>query len=250
VENCQRGVCLPSAGPQGHGLLDRARSLPKAWTNDEARCTGAGIPAARRCATTPQRAPQRLQRALDQGVPAAWGTGESVYGDNRSRRRWWEEHHPAPVVAISGKAYVWRAGRPPQVTTILAALAAAGWCRLRAGDGAQGPRWSDWRWLPLAAPLQPPWRRWLWVRRSLSAPTELTAYVVCAPPVTVLETVVPVAGSRWTVARCCEAATGEVGLAQYAVRSWTGGDRPLTLAMWASALLTALRAAHLPTAPP
>jgi hypothetical protein len=85
---------------------------------------------------------------------------------------------------------------------------------------------------------------------SLSAPTELTAYVVCAPPVTVLETVVPVAGSRWTVARCCEAATGEVGLAQYAVRSWTGGDRPLTLAMWASALLTALRAAHLPTAPP
>jgi SRSO17 transposase len=55
------------------------------------------------------------------------------------------------------------------------------------------------------------------VRRSLSDPTELTAYVVFAPHAAVLATMVQVAGSRWTVERCFEEAKGEVGLDQYEV---------------------------------
>ena len=129
-------------------------------------------------------------------------------------------------------------------------MEAEGWCRLSAGDGAKGPRWYDWRWLPLAAPLQPQWRRWLLVRRSLSDPTALTAYVVFAPQATALATVVQVAGRRWTIEQCFEEAKGEVGLDQYEVRSWTGWYRHITLAMWAYALLTVLRAGHLPTPPP
>ena len=203
-------------------MLDRALSLPKAWTNDAARCTGAGIPAARPLATKPQLAQQMLTRAFDAGVPATWGAGDGVYGENRSRRMWLEEHHHAYVLAVSGKAYVWRAGRHQQVKTLLATVEAEDWCRLSAGDGTKGPRWYDWTWLPLAAPLQPSWRRWLLVRRSLSDPTELTAYVVFAPEATALDTVVQVAGRRWTIERCCEEAKGEVGLDQYAVRHWTG----------------------------
>jgi SRSO17 transposase len=153
------------------------------------------------------------------------------------------------VLAVSGKEYVGRAGRQWQVKTLLAMLEEEHWCRLRAGDGTKGPRWYDWRWLPLAAPLHPHWRRWLLVRRSLSDPTERTAYLVCAPAGTALDTVVQVAGRRWTVEQCFEEAKGEVGLDQYAVRSWTGWYRHITLAMWAYALLTVLRAAHLPTAP-
>ena len=74
--------------------------------------------------------------------------------------------------------------------------------------------------------------------------------MVFAPQVTVLATVVQVAGGRWTVERCFEEAKGEVGLDQYEVRSWTGWYRHITLAMWAYALLTVLRAVHLPAAPP
>ena len=44
-----------------------------------------------------------------------------------------------------------------------------------------------------------------------------------------------------TIERCLEEAKGEVGLDQYAVRSWTGWYRHSTLAMWAYALLTVLR---------
>jgi SRSO17 transposase len=85
------------------------------------------------------------------------------------------------------------------------------------------------------------------VRRSLSAPAELTAYVVFAPHPTTLATVVQVAGSRWTIERSFEEAKGEVGLDHYEVRSWTGWYRHITLAMWAYALLTVLRAVQGPT---
>jgi SRSO17 transposase len=231
IENCQIGVFLTYASPQGHVLLDRALYVPKEWTNDQTRCERAGIPEERACATKPQLAQQMLKRAFDAGVPAAWVAGDRVSGENRQRRMWLEEYAHAPVLAVSGKEDVWLAGRQQQVKALLAPLAAEGWCRLSAGDGAKGPRWYDGRWLPLAAPLQPHWRRWLLVRRSLRDPTELTAYVVCAPHTAALATVVPVAGSRWTIARCFEEAKGEVGLDQYEVRNWTGWSRHITLAM-------------------
>jgi len=50
----------------------------------------------------------------------------------------------------------------------------------------------------------------------------LTAAGVFAPPGTTLAEVVRVAGTRGTVAGGGEAATGAVGLAHEAVRTWTG----------------------------
>ncbi len=59
-------------------------------------------------------------------------------------------------------------------------------------------------------------------------------------PETDLPTLVRVAGTRWTVEECFEAAKGEVGLDHYEVRSWHGWYRHITLAMIAHAYLTAL----------
>lgn len=70
---------------------------------------------------------------------------------------------------------------------------------------------------------------------------EMTAYVCCAPAATPLETLVPVAGRRWTVEQCIEETKGEVGLDQYEVRSWSGWYRHSTLACLAHALLVVLR---------
>ena len=242
VENCQIGVFLGYASRLGHTLLDRELSRPKEWTDDRERCRQAGIPDERRFATKPQLAQQMLARTLDAGVPATWVAGDSVYGDNRRLRRWLEAQPQAYVLAVSGKEYVWLGWRQRQVKTILASLPAEGWSRLSAGDGTKGPRWYDWRWLPLADPLEPGWRRWLLVRRSQSPPPELTAYVVFARQETTLDEVVRVAGSRWTIESCLEAAKSEVGLDHYEVRSWTGWYRHITLALWALALLTVLRA--------
>jgi SRSO17 transposase len=242
VENCQIGVFLTYASRHGHVLLDRELYLPKEWTDDRDRCRQAGVPEDRRLTTKPQLAQRMLARAFAASVPEAWVAGDSVYGDDRRLRLWLESLPHAYVLAVSGKEYVWLGWRQRQVKTILPALPADGWARLSAGDGAKGPRWYDWRWLPLADPLEPTWRRWLLVRRSVSDPTDLAAYVVFAPQDTPLEQVVRVAGARWTIESGFEAAKSEVGLDQYEVRSWTGWYRHITLVMWALALLAVLRA--------
>ena len=66
-------------------------------------------------------------------------------------------------------------------------------------------------------------------------PDELTFYLTLAPEGTELATLVQVAGTRWTIEACFEAAKGEVGLDEYEVRSWTGWHRHVTLAMLAHA---------------
>src|SRR5206468_1540300 len=126
-----------------------------------------------------------------------------------------EAQPQAYVLAVSGKEYVWLGRQQRQVKPILAGLPVEGWTRLSAGDGAKGPRWYDWCWLPLADPMEPTWRRWLLVRRSISEPTELRAYVIYAPQDTTLEEVVRVAGTRWSIEQLVEAAKGEVGLDHY-----------------------------------
>ena len=199
IENCQIGVFVGYASRHGHTLLDRELYLPAEWTNDRARCQQAGIAADRGFATKPALAKEMLQRTLAAGVPARWVTGDSVYGDDRRLRMWLEAQPQAHVLAVSGKEYVWLDVRQRQVKTILAALPTEGWTRLSAGEGAKGPRWYDWRWLPLAEPLEPNWRRWLLVRRSVSDSQDLQAYVVFAPQETPLAEVVRVAGTRWTI---------------------------------------------------
>jgi SRSO17 transposase len=241
--NAQIGVFLTYAGARGHTFLDRALYLPTSWTADRDRCRAAGIPDDVAFATKPALAQAMLERALGAGVPAAWVAADSVYGDVKYLRVWLEARPIGYVLAVSSKDTVWGAGlRQRRIGAYLAAPPTDGWARLSAGDGAKGPRWYDWVRLPLSAPLVDGWERWVLLRRSVADPTELTAYVCFAPAGTALADLVRVAGARWTVEICFEAAKQEVGLDEYEVRSWTGWHRHITLACLAHAFLTVVRA--------
>jgi SRSO17 transposase len=242
VENCQIGVVLAYASEKGHTLVDRELYLPASWTADRARCERAGIPKDRTFATKPALAQSMLERAFKAGMTLAWVTGDSVYGDDRGLRSWLEQHQHSYVLAVSLTETVWYARHQQPVKTLLADLGDAGWERLSAGMGSQGPRWYDWQRLDLQDPLQDGWKRWLVVRRSISDPTEVTAYVAFAPVRRSLTALVRVAGMRWTVEESIQTAKGEVGLDHYEVRSWTGWYRHITLALWAQAFLSVIRA--------
>jgi SRSO17 transposase len=242
IENCQIGVFLAYASRHGHTLLDRELYLPAAWTDDRERCRGAGIPDDRAFATKPVLARQMLERTRTAGVVMAWITGDAIYGDDRALRQWLEEHRQAYVLAVSGKAFVWMQHHQRRISTLLQELPTAGWERLSAGLGSKGPRWYDWRRVEASAPPQGSWQRWVLIRRSITEPTEMTAYIVYAPATTVLAEMVRVAGMRWTVEESLQTAKGEVGLDHYEVRSWTGWYRHITLAMWAQAFLAVVRA--------
>src|SRR5690242_1350695 len=88
IENCQIGVFLTYAAPEGHVLLDRELYLPREWADDPDRRQEAGVPEAVTFATKPQLARRMLERALAAGVPAAWVTGDSIYGGDRRLRVW------------------------------------------------------------------------------------------------------------------------------------------------------------------
>ena len=85
----------------------------------------------------------------------------------------------------------------------------------------------------------------LLIRRSPAKPDDLAYYLTHAPEATTLARLVRVAGTRWTIESCFEAAKGEVGLDECEVRSWTGWHRHVTLAMPAHAYLAVLRKAAL-----
>ena len=243
IENCQIGVFLTYASLHGHTLIDRELYLPKEWIDDRARCRKAGIPDERVFATKPVLARQMLERAFEAGVMLAWVTGDSVYGDDRALRGVLEERKQAYVLAVSGKAWVWRGEQQRQIKTILAELSSAGWETLSAGAGSKGARRYEWRRLEVSAPAQAGWKRFLLIRRSISDPSELTGYIVFARADTTLSELVRVAGTRWTVEESIQTAKGEVGLDHYEVRSFTGWYRHMSLAMWAQAFLSVIREA-------
>jgi SRSO17 transposase len=240
VENCQIGVFLGYASRHGRALIDRALYLPAGWAGDPGRRAEAGVPAAVAFATKPRLGAAMLERALDAGVPCAWVTGDSVYGADRALRRGIEARGGLGyVLAVTSgqrlggrRVDAWAAGVPPE-----------GWHRLSAGEGAKGPRLHDWAFLPYRGGAPAGWEKGLLVRRELDEPDELTFHLTLAPEATDLATLVRVAGTRWTIEACFEAAKGEVGLDEYEVRSWTGWHRHVTLAMLAHAYLAVVREA-------
>jgi SRSO17 transposase len=183
-----------------------------------------------------------LERAFAAGTPAGWVTGDSVYGNDRSLQLWLQERRKAHVLAVTGQEAVWIGFTQYRVKDLLTQVPEQAWYRLSCGDGSKGPRLYEWARLPLNCQYEPEWRRWLLVRKSLSDPSELTGYIAFAPADTPISTLVRVAGTRWSIENCFEAAKGEVGLDQYEVRSWQGWHRHMTLAMVTHAFLTVLRA--------
>ena len=243
IANCQVGVFLGYASAAGHVALDRELFLPAAWTGDPERCRKAGIPAGTAHRTKPQLALAMLERALEAGVPAAWVTGDEVYGSDGKLRRALEARGQGYVLAVRSNEYVttWPPHAAPGQTTVAAvatAVPAADWQRLSCGDGAQGPRLYDWAWVPLRPALRAGWVHGVLLRRHPERPAEVAYYLVYAPEDTALAEPVRVAGARWTIDDVFKLAKGQVGLDHYEVRSWHGWYRHITLALLALAVLT------------
>jgi SRSO17 transposase len=243
IANCQVGVFLGYASARGQVALDRELFVPQDWFSDRARCRQAGIPDAVEHQTKPQIALTMLERALDAGVPAAWVTGDEVYGSDSKLRRALEGRGERYVLAVRSNQSVttWPPyGAPGQssVAAVAATVPAEAWQRLSCGEGAQGPRLYDWAWTPLRPALREGWVHWMLLRRHPERPAQVAYYLVYAPEETPLIAVVRVAGARWSIDDLFKLAKGQVGLDHYEVRSWHGWYRHITLALLALAVLT------------
>ena len=245
VENCQIGVFLSYATPAGRTFLDRELYLPKAWMDDPARCTRAGIPEERVMATKPVLAADMIERALDAGIEAEWTTGDAVYGQHTGLRRRLEARGMHYVMAVPMNQHAiaqarGSVGGEGRADELFAALDGRAWRTRTAGTGTKGERLYAWARIRINGPAETG-EHWLLARRSLKDPTE-KAYFICHTPenVTVIE-LARVAGARWAIEETFQTSKGETGLDHYQVRQYTGWYRHITLSMFAHAFLSVIR---------
>jgi SRSO17 transposase len=252
VENAQVAVYLLYASDAGHALIDRELYVPRGWIADPDRCRAAGIPTQVGFATKPALATRMLARALDAGVPAAWVTGDEVYGADPGLRAELEARGIGYVLAVACDHPVRAGGDTYRADALARRVPARAWQCVSAGRGAKGHRYYDWAFIRLDDGDASPGgqaQRWLLVRRNRRT-RELAFYRCWTPRPVSLASLVRVAGRRWTIEERFQTGKGLVGLDSHQVRRWRSWYRWTTLAMLAHAFLVVLAASYRTQHPP
>lgn len=246
TENCQIGVFAAYASTAGRALVDRELYLPKSWTDDRDRCRAAKVPDEREFATKNTIAAAIVRRVLASPLPIAWVTADAAYGQDNRFRRMLETSGVGYVLAVP-KSQFSLAG--PRIDMAFEQAPDQAWERRSCGAGAKGQReyhWAAVQLRPVAEYDQQDGvlirQRWALARRSLSRPDEIAYYLAYAPLDVAVDELVRVAGSRWAIEECFQAAKNECGLDEYEVRRYVGWYRHITLAMLAHAFLAAMSA--------
>jgi SRSO17 transposase len=138
IENAQVAVYLTYARARGHTMIDRELYLPRSWTDDNQRCTVAGVCDGIDFMTKPALATGMLIRALNAGVAARWIAGDEVYGADPALRAELETHRVGYVLGIGCDRRVPTAAGPIRADLLTAGLPRRAWQRLSAGPGAKG----------------------------------------------------------------------------------------------------------------
>ncbi|MFE3074424.1 IS701 family transposase [Streptomyces sp. NPDC059247] len=243
TENCQIGVFVAYSTTRGRALVDRELYLPKVWAEDRERCRTARVPGGREFATKSQLARRMVLRALASPLPVAWVTADSAYGQDGRFRRLLEQSGVGYVLAVPKSQFTVGC---PRVEGLFAQAPDEAWEKISCGDGAKGPRLYHWAAVRLPAVAEfdyqgevPCRMRWALARRSIRRPDEIAYYLAYAPLETTAHQLVRIAGARWAIEECFQAAKNECGLDQYEVRRYVGWYRHITLAMLAHAFLAA-----------
>src|SRR3954462_14577292 len=136
MENAQVGLFPAYASRHGVAFLDRELYLPEGWTDDPGRCKAAGIPEGVAFSTKIRLARAMLERAFAAGVPAAWVTGDEVYG-TWELRRWLEDEKRPYVLALRANQYVWSGSGQSTVAAPAKALPKRSWHRIAIAAGGK-----------------------------------------------------------------------------------------------------------------
>jgi SRSO17 transposase len=243
TENCQIGVFAAYASSRGRVLVDRDLYLPKSWAEDRERCRAAKVPDEREFSTKGELARHIVLRCLASPLPITWVTADAAYGQESRFRRMLEQSGVGYVLAVPKSQFTVGC---PRIDGLFAQAPAEAWEKISCGNGAKGPRVYHWAAVRLPAVAEfdyqgevPHRMRWALARRSISKPDEIAYYLAYTPLDATVKELVRIAGTRWAIEECFQAAKNECGLDQYEVRRYVGWYRHITLAMLAHAFLAA-----------
>jgi SRSO17 transposase len=245
VENCQVGVFLAYVTAHGYAPLDRQLYLPREWAEDPQRREATHVPAEVTFQESWRIGLQLLDRSSGD-VSFGWVAGDDELGRAsafraalRSRRLQYVLDVPAnTLIRDLSEAPAPGRRRPPwrRVEDWAQAQPASRWRRLVLGNGAKGRKVvrAIEAWVQTkdedgcAGP-----RERLVVIRSVAAEPRVWYTLSNARTAVRLAGVVEAHSRRHGIEEVFQAGKGEVGLAQYEVRSWVGWHHHMTLSLLA-----------------
>ena len=261
TENGIVTVHLGYATGDFHCLLDGELFLPEDGAGDRDRCREAGIPDDVAYRPKWRIALDLYDRARANGVRFDWLACDEGYGgkpqflrEMNARGQNFVAEVPTTSTGWAGEPEVTErpfrraqgrgrktpglmAGSPSAITVrnmlkYSPALRDQAWVRYHVKDGQKGPVVWEVKQTRITVKDENglPGMRWhLAVARNVLDPEEIKFFISNAPAETSVQTLLPVAFSRWRVERCFQDQKQEVGLDQWEGRRWLGWKRHLIL---------------------
>jgi SRSO17 transposase len=254
VENCQVGVFLGLATPEGERtLIDERLYLPEEWIEDEERREEAGVPEDVEFKTKPELALEMIKEAKKNDVEFGWVNADSLYGRSSSFRENLDEEDVTYMVDIPKDTKVWLAeeidpqseiDKPPKRADELEKTLDSNQKKeVEIRETERGKLESEVTALRVHTNKNdhPSDREeWLLIRRDQNK--DKTKYFLSnAPPETSLHKLVKMSSTRYWIERAIEDGKGEIGMDDYEVRKWKGWHHHMTMTMLAMLLLLEMK---------
>jgi len=245
VENCQIGVFLTYVTAQGYAPLDRQLYLPREWATDPKRRQATYVPQSVTFRESWRIGLDLLDRSGGD-MPFGWVAGDDEFGRASAFRAELRGRHLRYVLDVPANTLVRDLGETPapgrqvppwrRVDEWARALPASRWRRLVLGAGARGPKvvraLEAWVQAKDEDGCAGPRER-LVVIRNVAAEPQVWYTLSNARADIPLIRVAGAHGQRHGVEEVLQGGKGEVGLAQYEVRSWVGWHHHMTLSLLA-----------------
>jgi SRSO17 transposase len=238
VENCVTWVFAALVTQFSQAWAWSGLYMPEeSWAKDPARRAKAGIPEDLAFATKPGLAIAQVRKLAELGLWFCWVAADEVYGRSKNFRDACRELALSYVVIIPCDYKITLAEGTDPVRAGKAAARAV-FERRSAGNGAKGPRYSNWALVATADPEE-----FLLVRKLDRDKSQYTCYLCHAAagnPAT-LTYFVTMAGRRWPVETSFKSGKDAFGWDQSQARKWDALNRHTLLTALAQIRTIALR---------
>ena len=263
TDNCQAGVFIGYASPNGYGLIDRELYLPEKWFDEDHKQLrdDCEVPQDIVFRTKIELASSMLEKVAESGLfPAKWIGVDSAFSSKKflasiPRNLWYFADIRANTLVFPQMpdmvvpAYSGRGRKPlkakPSIAPVSVADLVAGqditWNRVTLGEGAKGPIVADEYCCRVVScdsqiPGDPVW---LYVRRMGDG--SLKYSISNAHWDTPISVIREAAILRWPIEQCFQECKSCLGMDQYEARSWNAWYRHSLLVFVAHLFLTLIR---------
>jgi len=272
VDNCQVGVFMAYASPQGYALLDKRLFIPEAWFTEayQPRRSKCDFPTEVAFKTKPQLAAEMLQAVHQEDIlPFKYVAADEIYGNSQefldaveqcvgviyfvsvpSTTRCWLQPPQLKerTVKYRGNTRFQRLvpkteKQPITVDQLAKSLNNFYWYKRKVSEGVKGPITYEFtkRQVTLSKKGLPDRTAWLIMKRTISENPVYSFSISNAPVSTRLATFVWLSGMRWPIEQCFEETKSELGLDHYEVRKYAAWNHHVLTCMLAHFFLWHLK---------